>query len=86
MTIKEKLAMMKAMQDKNRAVDEAFVLGQKSVPAMNDFTTEELIILRRLTAEKWRSFPFVKRGSDYCLKVMELNARISHEIASRQSE
>lgn len=38
MTIKEKLEVMKAIEDKNRAVDQAFILGQKSVQSMRELS------------------------------------------------
>lgn len=37
MTIKEKLEAMRAIEDKNHAVDQAFILGQQSVPSEDDF-------------------------------------------------
>ena len=52
MTVKEKLEAIKAMEDKNRAVDQAFALGQKSVQPMKEFTTEELQVLCDLTGTK----------------------------------
>ena len=52
MTIRDKLEAIKAMEDKNSAVDQAFALGQKSVQPMREFTTEELQVLYNLTGTK----------------------------------
>lgn len=75
MTIKEKLKAMKAIVDKNRAVDEAFVLGQKSVPPMREFTTEELRMLREL---------IVKASGKQCERALFIiYTKIRNEITRR---